>query len=620
LLLVLALVLVRGVLYVVLLPPWQHYDEPTHFEYVQLIAQRGRLPNRGDYDLEMRREIAASMRAANFWPDSGGPTLDNGSSEPPNIGFSELEHPPLYYALLALPQKLILRQTVETQLYLARLTSLLLYLAVVLSGYGVVAEALPHRRYLSLVVATFMALLPPLTDLMSAVNNDAAAAAAVSLLLWACLRLIRRGPTPGRVAIVLLLVAASFLAKRTAGFVALMFLMILTVTYVPRSLRPWLWRVVFVLLPVTLLALFTFGGHAAYWRSESAAASANRLASDSVHGRSVFVLSTEDYKGPHSIFQELPLSQAANVRGQTVTLGTWLMSPTSSDDQVRLELKDGTTVHSRRIAVTDDWQFHSFTATIGLDVPGLAVRARLLQDKSSGSTVYLDGLVLTGGDRTGVQAPDFDTVQATSGKWGSDQFTNLLRNGSAERAWPAPRNWVGNMRLYRYPVSHIFHSVWDWQRTGWAYGPELRILLQSFWGGFGWNHLSLPSAYLHLLGVITLASMVGTGVGAHRWLKSGSRREQWQWRAFILLGIALIIGWGAAILRIHPLFTTVGVVWPVARYATVVIVPSALFLCYGLSVLVPDRWQRDAAWVGLLAMLALDTVALWTVLLPYYYG
>ena len=40
LLLLVCLSFIRGLLYVSLVPPWGHYDEPTHFEYVWLIANR----------------------------------------------------------------------------------------------------------------------------------------------------------------------------------------------------------------------------------------------------------------------------------------------------------------------------------------------------------------------------------------------------------------------------------------------------------------------------------------------------------------------------------------------------------------------------------------------------
>ena len=47
--------------YVWLVPPWQHYDEPTHFEYAALIRELGRRPLIDEQIPSLRRAIAASM-------------------------------------------------------------------------------------------------------------------------------------------------------------------------------------------------------------------------------------------------------------------------------------------------------------------------------------------------------------------------------------------------------------------------------------------------------------------------------------------------------------------------------------------------------------------------------
>jgi hypothetical protein len=64
---ILAVALIQGLLYIWIMPPWQHYDEPNHFEHIWLIAQRGRLPQAGEYDQEMRRQVAASMIEHGFF-------------------------------------------------------------------------------------------------------------------------------------------------------------------------------------------------------------------------------------------------------------------------------------------------------------------------------------------------------------------------------------------------------------------------------------------------------------------------------------------------------------------------------------------------------------------------
>jgi hypothetical protein len=614
------LTLVRGLLYVAIIPPWQHYDEPTHFEYVRLIAERRRLPKPDDYDLAMRQEIASSMQAAGFWKELTAPTIDFWSDEPPSIGISELDHPPLYYALLALPQQLAIYQDVETQLYLARLGSVLLYLVVVASAYGLVAEAFPRQRWLPIAVATFIALLPPLTDLMSAVSNDAGAAAATSLLLWSVVRLLRRGPSLLRVGGILFLSAICWFTKSTAGGVAVAVLLILLASYTPRPYRRWLWIGLCLLIPVAAIAVFTWGGQAAHWYSQGQAAAANRLTSNAVLGDSVLVLSADGDGHPRMVYQELSRSVGQSLGGQAVTLGAWLRADEGSEGVALLRLSDGLSDRWHRVNATSEWVFHAFTGTISLDALGVAAYVSLPTSKDAAGSIYLDGLILVSGARPLDQIPEISDPVGATGQWGGQRFTNLLKNGSAEKTWPGLRNWIGNLSLYRQPVSLVFHSLWDWPRTGWVYGFELAILFQSFWGGFGWNHLRLPDPYYYLLGVVTLAGLMGCGIALARMAKERKRVEPWQRRAWGMLAVALLASWGAAILRIHPVFITQHINWPVARYAAAVIVPTATFLCRGLLEVVPRTWRKEFAWLGLLGMIALDTIALWTVILPYYYG
>jgi hypothetical protein len=73
--LVLLIALCQALLYLLLLPPWQHYDEPTHFEYAWLIANRPGLPDVGDFDQRMRRDVAASMLEHQFFWNLPKPAL-----------------------------------------------------------------------------------------------------------------------------------------------------------------------------------------------------------------------------------------------------------------------------------------------------------------------------------------------------------------------------------------------------------------------------------------------------------------------------------------------------------------------------------------------------------------
>jgi len=385
-------------------------------------------------------------------------------------------------------------------------------------------------------------------------------------------------------------------------------------------LRRWFWLWLALLALALLVAAFTWGGHAASWQGREQPSAPNRLATDTLLGRSALVLSTGDQRYPRMLFQELAPQVGQRLQGQIVTLGAWLRVAEGPAGPVVLGLADGSAFQWQQVQAVDDWQFHTFTATMASDAPSVTVHVRLPVSEDAVQVVLLDGFVLAEGDISTSLPPRFNTPKANSGSWAGKPFDNLLRNGSAERAWPGLRAWIGNVTLFRYPVTYVFHSLWDWDRTGWVYGPDLLMLVQSFWGRFGWNHLALPELCTIPLLLLTLAGIAGAVLRLLRWLRKGRDREPWQAHALAILGAALLVGWGAAALRIHPVFATTGVLWPVARYAVAVIVPTATLLCVGWAELVPRHWVREAAWAGLLWLIAMDALGLWAVILPYYYG
>jgi hypothetical protein len=284
-------------------------------------------------------------------------------------------------------------------------------------------------------------------------------------------------------------------------------------------------------------------------------------------------------------------------------------------------VEDGATRNRHPIQATSEWQFQALSAIIGAGAPSVAVHIQIPNSDGAAGLVYLDGLVLAEGNLQASEPPQFDTAQAAAGLWNGRQFTNLLRNGSGESSWPSLRPWTSGLSLYGKPASRIFQSLWDWPRTAWVYSTEVSNLLQSFWGRFGWNHVSLPTSFFYVLGFLTLAAILGVAKSLFRVLGSPEKIAPWQRSAIFLVGLMALVAWAATVLRIHPVFV-VGqrVFWPVARYASVVMVPTALLLCLGWAQIVPRRWTKEAAYFGLLGMVALDAASMWTAILPYYYG
>jgi hypothetical protein len=618
--LLLTLALLRGLTYLALFPPWQHYDEPTHFEYVRLIAQRRQLPSPGDVDLEMRVEIAASMQAADFWKGMEVPQIEFWSDEPAWIGISELRHPPLYYAFVALPQVIAAHQSVEVQLYLARLVSVLLDLVVIGAAYGLVAELFPDRRLLPLAVAAFIAFHSPFTDVMSAVNNDAGAAAAGSLLLWFSVRMVRRGFTLQRAAIVVLLCMACIGIKSTSSVVAVVTPLALGAGYLARWRPRWLMIGLGVAIPVSCIALFTVSGHAAHWYSSGPATARNRVATETPSGNSALRLGLGAEERPQIVFQELERSVVTSLRGEEVSYGAWLRAGEGSGGSVALELVDGIDKYRHQVHVTDEWQFYAFSTTIDPQATGVAAYVILPDEDDAAQTAYADGLVLAKGSLSADGSLAGQNEQGTITLSGGEQVPNLLRNASAERTWPALRTWIGKRTISGVPLSMAFHSLWEWTRTGWVYLRGGTRLFKGFWGVFAWHHLSMGTAYFWIAGLVTAGSALGTGLWLVRLRRSRGRLQPWQRHALGVLGVVLAASWFGAMIRIHPVFTTRYIYWPVARYAIPVMVLTSVVLCFGLSELVPRRLRTSLAWLGLLAWIAADAVALLTVIVPYYYG
>ena len=259
----------QGLLFLWLMPPWQHYDEPSHFEYVWLIAHNNRLPQIGEYDQEMRRAVAASMIEHDFFRGLGYLPDLNVQDEPiPIGGFSQLDEPPLYYLLASLPVRLVNDQDVATQLYAARFVSLTLYVTSILAAYGAMAELTALHNPLRWLVPVTLVFLPGYADLMTAVNNDVAAIAAFSLFLWAGTRAIRQGARVWNLLGLLLATALCVLSKETAYLAAPLCVFVLALaTSHQKKWRVVVWGAGVVAVLAVVLAAFGWGDAAMWCRA-----------------------------------------------------------------------------------------------------------------------------------------------------------------------------------------------------------------------------------------------------------------------------------------------------------------------------------------------------------------
>jgi hypothetical protein len=191
-------------------PPFQAPDEPSHFAYVQRLAQTGSLPTSSREVFSPAEEVALAalhQGALRYSPQvhtistpAQQAELERALAQPaprtgsPAAGVAASE-PPLYYALETIPYRLGAGGTLLDGLTLMRLLSALMAGCTVLFVFLFVREALPGAPWAWTVAGLGVALAPMLGFMSGAVNPDALLYALSAALFYCLARGFRRGLT-----------------------------------------------------------------------------------------------------------------------------------------------------------------------------------------------------------------------------------------------------------------------------------------------------------------------------------------------------------------------------------------------------------------------------------------
>ncbi len=229
--LVFLVALLNGTAFSLLTPPFQVPDETAHFAYVQRVVEHGARPGvvgRPEFSTEQTAAMSAMGtlgiigRPSAHPPDAeastdaaleaaaeGAPRGDGGG---PSTASGQ---PPLYYALTAIPYKLLTWASLPGRLRGMRLMSVFFFALGAALCALVVAEFLPRQPWAPLVGGLAVALSPYTAFIGSGVTPDTLllAVSAGTLLLFA--RAFRAGLTRRRAACIGLVVGAGAVTKLT---------------------------------------------------------------------------------------------------------------------------------------------------------------------------------------------------------------------------------------------------------------------------------------------------------------------------------------------------------------------------------------------------------------------
>jgi hypothetical protein len=196
------LALIRGLFYAAVVPPWQGPDETGHFEYAWLIAQLGRIPGPADVSPAFEQELLASLYEWRFGDYIGHPLpeglparLDELPSEisarrSRTILRERFSLAYLWQSIFLLPLR---SHDLTSQLFAARISSVLLNLGIVWLAFATFCELIRPRSYLVCAMTAVVVFVPQHTFVNSMVGDGVLAELMACLVLFCWARLFRRG-------------------------------------------------------------------------------------------------------------------------------------------------------------------------------------------------------------------------------------------------------------------------------------------------------------------------------------------------------------------------------------------------------------------------------------------
>jgi hypothetical protein len=588
---------VQGLVFLVLVPPWQHYDEPAHFEFAWLLAFHPSWPAPG------------TVNPAIAWIGGEGRALS---------------HLPTYHVLVSIPLRLAGGWNVIDQLYLARTVSLAMFLATIAILGGIAYTLFPVRHPMRWLLPLVAALIPSFADIMTAVNNDVGAIMAFSLFLWSVVHILVRGWSVWRAAwVVGAALSAAAMKNVTLVAVPLAPIVLLIAVGVQRK---WRWKQIVAALSGVVIVIATvalaWGDPAQWYRygAVSADGAARITFSDAPHGWYVFRLAAGASPYEMSgLSAPIMTADLPAIAGGPVTIGAWVWAshPATIAGPGAL-YNDGTRDPEMVTPAIDVGPTPRFIAWTFTAPPAVSSFQVFLPTPSSTSDesrleVFVDGVVVAKGEFPDDTLPRFD-LPAAGGVWGGKPFTNLVRNGSAEQAWLYVRPEVDNALrpIVRRSLSRMVASMFDIERTGpivlFDVAPDL--VFRSF-ATFGWGEV-MPTGH-GWRWAFPLALLVALA-GCARSLAE----NDWSPRR-VALAVFLAIGaliWANAALRILP--ALIAQPPPFPRYGFPAIAPLALVLAAGWLAWWPVRWRLTGAATLVIALLMLNALACATIWWHWY--
>jgi len=596
---------VQGLIYVFIIPPWEHYDEPTHFEYAWLIAYLNRLPDEGEYVQWMRRDLSASLFENNFFEKRNINVDFLSVNEPVWIGISQINDPPLYYLLISSLLHFVRFTDFTFQLYIARIGSLLMFLVTIFFVYKISLELFTEGHLLTKIIPIFIVFLPGFVDIMTSVNNDVGAIMFGTLFFWLAIRFLKNKQSVLS-ATMLVVVSIILLYTKNIGF---LFIPILLITFIFGIKNNKYILFAFGLLSLAGLIFFInflqFGGLPAFFSIQNYQELPLRMKSeDAQSGNYVFAIQRYENQNRRSnLVYYFNKNEISKMDSNEITIGGYVWSSSKIKTNIFNLYLNGELLKQITGEITEEKEFIYETVNFPGNVNELYLSMQPI--KRENYTIYYDDVFIVSGSLN-------DYLNA--------QKPNLIRNGSAEYGWPILKQEVARKIDKKFPVSiNHFVQILDLETNLDYYRATTKRLFRTFWAVFNWGGVFLwgrrPYFYLGLLTGISVIGSVIFGI---------SKRKEISWRITILFLLSCLLIWGATFLRGFSSSFSGYTYIPVARYAYPVIFPTALILLSGLLFwvkLINTRVHLSNTMVTIIFLFSMIFLNIWSFfsIIAYFY-
>ncbi len=630
------LALFQAVLFLIIVPPWQHYDEPAHFRFawsqVHLEADeedRFFTP----LDPSMIRETLASMVEHEFYAKLPAPNFLR-TYGIDTLGHSQSGEFPLYYDMLYWPLDSLRFTDITTQLVASRAVTALFYLAFTWACIGIMRCLSPPGHELRWLVPTCVVLVAPLTDIFTAVNNDAAAIAGFTLFLWGGVHALSHRMTWLHLLWLFAAMAFTIVVKQALIFSAVLLPLILLMGLWRNQQWAWHWLWLIAVTGVAVVAILALRlESAAYWTTRWPAEDQNRVEnSRAVHGDHVMA-ALVNYE---SLYQRLPSKWIKSRPEHLLNFGAWVWADepvtvpvlgfafvaTDANFMFTEILRAPEGTEESEIGTEPQFVVRQFWVPKEAEILYIFLWPYTLVQQETPNHVYYDGVVLMEGVVDLEQTPTYVDGDSRYVRWGDRESRNLARNASGETYWPNfHRQYDGRVEeIAGWSMTSVLHRILDLQWSGeilWLKQPK--FMLFNLFNRLAWGGVNLPGAlWGHVTLILVALGIAGCGWRARALLLHGRPPESVPNSAlpYIFLCLSLALIWLGADLWIVQFMWMDNLHLSDIRYTYPSIVITVGFMVMGIRKLgqAQPKLARLMPWIQIGVFLAFNLAAMWAYL------